>query len=863
MVRKATGRAGNGRGKSREMSSAVAAAALGAFMSGAGTSDSPAQAAIAPQERAGAIQAYRIPAGSMAAALNVIADENGLHVLYDARLTDGLKTPGLSGNYALRDALGNLLADTGLEYRISGDGHAVSIVLAQNDSGARSDASGAEPLPTIDVGAAQPVSGVGAGSGEGGGGSAGARASDPTTYNPPNATTATKTDTPIMETPVSIQVVPQQVMLDQQVTRLDKALENVSGVYAVPSGAGFGASSDMYLIRGFFADRIYRDGVLQPQVAACCPIPNELADVDHVEVLKGPASILYGRIEPGGLINMVTKQPLSQPFHALEQQFGSFSSNRPSADLGGPVGKDSRLFYRFNMSYENAKSFVDFAKTERFFIAPALRWEIDGATQVTFNMHYLNTRDPYINGIPVFGGPPQIPAWLPRSTNFYALPRSSNTYENPKNYLEDVYVGYNFSHDFNEHWTLRQRFSANFFKGNSDEQFPIGPVDADGFLPRAVLNEHFRDTLWQTSADLTGRFSTWQAKHTLLVGADYLNQSPHNTGANYDLSSAINIFTGAQQGDIAPLSPTIHNYTHPEWFGLYLQDNIELPYGFHVLAGLRYDNARNRNYYAVEDGSAPSVNTVHDTAVNPRFGLLWRPIPEISFYGSYVTNFGLPNGLFQSGNVKQSLPPTTAEQYEAGVKTELFDQRLSASFAYFNLIKRNIPTQDPFNPMLTDVTGEVRSRGVELDVAGQILPGWRVIGGIAFTDAVITKDSIDATGAPLGNQGKLWYGVPRVGGSVWTTYEFEDGDLRGLKFGAGLVSRNNREGDLANTWVVPGFTVVNTMAGYEWKWGNSKIKLQLNVDNLFDRKYFVNSDGWISAFYGAPRTFKGSIRVEY
>jgi len=841
-----------------DMGSILAATAMSALALGSGATSTPAEAALPPQDIvSNTVATYAIPAGSMAGALTAFAEKNHLHLLYDARTTRHLRSPGLVGSHSLREGLDRLLSGTGFTYRFADVDGGVSIVLAQADNGVRSD-TGAEPLPPIDVGAEKTLPSTG-GAGNAGRGGAGA---DPKAYRRPDATTALKTDTPIMETPVSIQVVPRQVLQDQQITRLDKALENVSGVFTLPSGAGFGASTDMYLIRGFFADRIYRDGVLQPQIAACCPIPNELGDVDHVEVLKGPASILYGRIEPGGLVNIVTKQPLSQPFYALEQQFGSYSTYRTSADLGGPVGKDARLSYRFNMSYENAGSFYDFAKTERFFIAPALRWDIDGATQITFNMHYLSTRDPFIAGIPVFGGALQIPSWLPRSTNFYALPRSSTGYENPKNYLEDVYIGYNFSHDFNESWTLRQRFSANFSKGNTNEQFPIGSVDADGFLPRAVLNEHYRDTLWQTSADLTGHFSTWQAKHTILVGADYLNQSPHNTGANFGLSSSINIFSGAQQGDIALLSPTTRNYTHPEWFGLYLQDNIEFPYGFHVLAGLRYDNARNRNYYAV-DGFAPSVNTVHDTAVNPRFGLLWRPIPEISVYGSYVTNFGLPNGLYQSGDVKQNLPATTAEQYEAGVKTELFDQRLTASFAYFNLIKRNIPTQDPFNPMLSALTGEVRSRGVELDVAGQIISGWRVIGGLAFTDAVVTKDSIDATGAPIGNQGKRWYGVPRIGGSVWSTYEFEDGDLRGLKFGAGLVSRNNREGDLANSWIVPGFTVVNAMAGYEWKWEKSKIKLQLNVDNLFDRKYFVNGDSWINAFYGAPRTFKGSIRLEY
>jgi iron complex outermembrane receptor protein len=197
------------------------------------------------------------------------------------------------------------------------------------------------------------------------------------------------------------------------------------------------------------------------------------------------------------------------------------------------------------------------------------------------------------------------------------------------------------------------------------------------------------------------------------------------------------------------------------------------------------------------------------------------------------------------------------------VKTELFDRRLTASLAWFHLTKQNIATQNPFNPNLTDVTGEVLSRGLEIDVAGQILSEWKVIGNVTYTDTVVLKDTVDSSGAPLGNQGKRFYGVPRFGGSLWTTYAPQDGALRGWKFGTGVLAYSNREGDLPNTFQVPGFALANFMAGYEWNQGLFRVKLQLNVDNLLDKTYFVNSDGFGNVYFGSPRRFIGSIRMEF
>lgn len=299
----------------RKMDSVIAAAAIGEMMMGAGGADAPAEAAIAPRERTRAVQLYRIPAGSIASALNVIADENDLHVLYDARVTQGLRTSGLTGAYTIRDALGALLAGTRLTYAFSSDGRAVSIVLAQAENGVRSDA--AEALPAIDIGAERPATG-----GEGGSG-----LTPRNSYVTPVVSVGTKTDTPVMNTPVNVQAVTQKALEDQQAINLSEALRNVSGVFVATGaeGAGFSRSSGIYT-RGFRSSQFYRDGFRIDRSSNIDTIgARQLGNVSSIEVLKGPDAILYGLSEPGGIVNVTTAEPQESPHYSINQQIGSLS----------------------------------------------------------------------------------------------------------------------------------------------------------------------------------------------------------------------------------------------------------------------------------------------------------------------------------------------------------------------------------------------------------------------------------------------------------------------------------------------------------------------------------------------------------
>lgn len=323
--------------------------------------------------------------------------------------------------------------------------------------------------------------------------------------------------------------------------------------------------------------------------------------------------------------------------------------------------------------------------------------------------------------------------------------------------------------------------------------------------------------------------------HTLLIGWDYLVEDSFQAGSfNSSTTPTIDLYNPFHSGTDGLLNTPDYAYT-----------------------------------VSVQPTSSNAENV---DALKPRFGLVWQAIPALSVYGNYVENFGLTNGHNVDGTL---LAPTTAEQKEIGVKTELFDKRFTGSIAWFDLTKQHVSTPNS-NPALaaqgfSSTTGEVRNQGLEVDFAGEIWPTVKMIGSYAYIDSRITKDVglvLDnygnVIGTNSGNQGNRYWGVPTHGGSLWTTYEPQDNNLRGFKFGAGVVARGERQGDNANTYQLPGYAILNLMTGYSWKMGNSKISLQLNADNLLDKTYYNPYSGSGRNYvFATPRTFLGSIRLEF
>lgn len=669
-------------------------------------------------------------------------------------------------------------------------------------------------------------------------------------YVASRATSGTKTETPIMETPVNVQVITQQVMKDQQVIVLDQALKNVSGV--TTDSSNFRQGNQAIVLRGFASSTYFRNGFRLQDAAAS----RAMANVESIEVLKGPAAILYGLVEPGGMVNVVTKQPLATPYYSLTQQFGSYDLYRTTMDATGPLTKDDTLLYRMNASYENSGSFRDFVDKKDIFLAPVLKWNIGPRTQATVEFEYNHQKAGLDFGfVPLLDG---------RILN---IPRSRNYGERTPMTTETFFGALNWSHRFTDDWSIKHSLSVN--QQHVKQPSLVFPTDVAGTDVNRLLqsfNTHFNT--YSTNVDVVGHVETIGLRHTVLIGGDYYRLDTTQSVTLGDVST-IDVFNPIHPGTpfAASLQPLAESSNHTDQYGFYVQDQIQLPYHLHVMGGFRYQHLRQQN----NDRMAQTSDATSNDAVTPRAGVVWRPQEWLSFYANYVENFG-PNDPFARLFPGRLPPPTSAKQYEGGVKTEFFGGRLRATLAYFDLTKTNVATRDPLHPTFSIVTGEARSRGPELDINGEILPGWNVIATYANTEARITKSNDDSASSPTA-VGSRFFNVPRNTGSIWSTYEVLTGGLQGIKIGGGVTMRDGQTGCCDKPAAgIPGYVLVDLLAAYSHKVWDSTVTAQLNVYNLLDHHYYsglttngVGLTGLTGAYadFGHPRMFIGSIRIQY
>lgn len=647
-------------------------------------------------------------------------------------------------------------------------------------------------------------------------------------YNVPDATTATKTDTPLRDIPQSIQVIPQQVLEDQQVTRIEDAVLNVSGV--TPT-VGYGGSSQNYTIRGFSPDFNFRNGFREDRSISF----SDVANIERVEVLKGPASVLYGQLEPGGIVNYVTKKPLSDPYYAGEAIIGNYDFYRSSLDFSGPLNSDESLLYRLNLAYENADSFRDFVEDEIIFVAPALTYKITEDTTLALDFEYLNFDGTFDRG------------FLPESV-FFEIPINRFLGEPSDSQRINTYRGsYLLEHRFNENLLLRNAFSAQVT--NSERRNAnLGSLEVDGrTLQRDYTAVDDRTLNYSLRTELVGKFNTGLVEHQVLSGLELARDS-FNFFFERNPFTAIDIFNPVYGSPIPTSFDEVFDVKrNTDKLGIYLQDQVTLLPNLKLLIGGRFDSADFESE-SITNGGEPSTSGRQFEAFSPRAGIVYEPVEPISLYASYSRSFN-PN-IFALSFDGQILDPETATQYEVGVKGEFLDGRLSTTLAAYQIIKTNVATIDLDNPDFSIAVGEVKSRGVELDVIGEILPGWNLTASYAYTDAFVSEDNDLPVGDRLVN-------VPHNGASLWTTYEIQEGSLQGLGFGAGLFFVGDREATLPNTITIPSYLRTDASVFYQ----RDNWKVALNIKNLFDIKYY-NSDG-SNIYPSAPLTVLGSVSVEF
>ncbi len=660
-------------------------------------------------------------------------------------------------------------------------------------------------------------------------------------YNPSSASTATRTDTPLRDIPQSIQAVPQQVIEDRNVSNLTEAVETVSGV--VDGGGFYGAPSGGRILRGFISGfngdtSSFRNGFRDAGYGDLVGI----GTVERVEVLKGPGSVLFGQVEPGGIINVITRQPLSEPYYEAGLEIGSYGFYQPSIDLSGPVNSDGSVLYRLISSYQSSEDIQPFFEPQVTTIAPSFTLNFGDETALDLYYEYVRyfAEDIRTDAVALSDG-----SLTPR--DFYAGYPNLNFFD-----ITTQRYGYSFEHEFNEDLRLRNNLAVTSTVTTDERGYGIGLVD-DQFIQ---IESFFADSSTDNyfgQIDIVGEFETGSVSHQVVAGFDFnrlVNPLESFQVLNVPNQDIFNPNYDFMPNDV-DIVPAFKANNTTQSYGIYLQDQIAFTDNFKLLAGGRYDWISYESEIADFGlfGNTIDDPVQNDSAFSPRIGLVYQPSDELSLYASYSQSFRQATGFNPDG---RSFEPTRGTQYEVGVRGGFLDDRLSANLAAYNLTRTNIVLPDFANPGFSTQIGEAQSRGIELDITGEILPGWNVIGSYAYTDAEVTRSIPGIEGTQL-------RGAPEHQASLWTTYEIQEGDLGGLGFGLGLFYVGERQGDDLNSFQVDSYLRTDAALYYR----KDRLNAAINVRNLFDTDYVSIPFRQSAVQRGEPFEIVGSVSWQF
>lgn len=773
---------------------------------------------------AGSTRSFNIAPQPLYSALSALAEQSGVQFVYNSALVKGVGSPGVSGRYSLEGALKRLLAGSGIGYRVNGSN---TVTLEKSAKIEPQSAATMQPVTVIGKTNLDP--------------------DDPynLSYTRTNTSLATKTDTPIMETPASIQVVNKAVLHDQQSYRLQDAIKNVSGVQSYHS---YGGDHEQFVMRGFLQSTVnYRNGIRIPFTKF------DLANVERVEVIKGASAMMYGFGDPGGLISTVTKQPSSTPYYSVEQRFGSYDFYRTEASATGPVSKEHGLNYRLDMSYLDTGSFRQNMGNDRIFFAPTLSWEATPDTKFTLSYEYFDENNAYDYGIPAVGN--QL-ARIPISKTFVGRSDLRNSTTNNL-------VDFRIDHRVNDQVKLNagvvssqyEKYWQGFYTGRVNET----PGNSFGNAARSYWFSPENAESLTAWVNGTFDFETYGVRHKLLLGGEYYNSQLKYDGASGTVDT-INIFNpniaAVSDAQLSQIRSAPYNFsvnTENTSKAIYFQDQMTFWDKLHVMGGFRYDwvdRTQDLSWWAPAGKDARN-----DDVVSPRVGIVYQPVEWLSLFGSFTESFGPANDYDNGGAKLYDLFDAT--QFEGGVKTQFFDGKLNASVAYFDL-ERTQFFQDPNSNLINmQVPVKGSSKGVELDVQGQLYEGLSVIGTYAYTDAKITDDVT----APANIGNRLPF-APSHQGSAWLKYDFDDELLKGFSVGAGVYVSGRRYGDAANSYFDRSYARLDLMAAYKRKLGDVNLTTQVNVNNVNDAEYYILRSRRTN-LPAEPLTVMGSIKLEY
>ena len=673
-----------------------------------------------------------------------------------------------------------------------------------------------------------------------------------------HSATGTKTDTPIQKVPQSISVVTSEEMALHQPRSVKEALSYTPGVAVGTRGAS--NTYDYLVIRGFAADgqsqnnyldgmkmqgNFYNDAVIDPYM------------LERAEIMRGPVSVLYGKSSPGGLLNMVSKRPTTEPLKEIQFKAGTDSLFQTGFDFSDAIDDDGVYSYRLTGVARSNNAQQENKGEQRYAIAPSFSWRPDDKTTFTFLSYFQNEPETgYYGWLPKEGTVDPLPNGDRLSTDFNEGAKNNTYSRNQK------MVGYSFDHEFNDTFTVRQnlRFAENKTSQNSVYGYGVctdpansgskqcaalAPADKGHYLARKYVVDNEKLQNFTVDTQLQSKFATGQVDHILLTGVDFMRmRNDINSWFGYDDSvPLLDLYNPVSSDfDFGSKDPATSGayqiLNRQKQTGLYVQDQAQWDKVLVTLGG-RYDWADQESYNRVLN----TTSKRDDTQFTWRGGVNYLFDNGVTPYFSYSESFEPASQTDAQGKL---FSPSKGKQYEAGVKYVPNDRPIVITGAVYQLTKTNNLMADPAGSFFSVEGGEIRARGVELEAKAALSASVNVVGSYTYTDAEYTTDTNYKGNTPAQ--------VPKHMASVWGDYTMFDGPLSGLTLGTGVRYTSSSKGDPANSFTVGSYTLVDALVRYDLaRVGMAGSNVALHVNNLFDREYVASCFNTYGCFWGAER----------
>ncbi len=703
-------------------------------------------------------------------------------------------------------------------------------------------------------------------------------------YVATRSTVGTKTDTPILETAQSVSVIGRKQIEDQNALTINQALRYTPSVSVEQRGGAGGTRLEQFFIRGFMAPT-FLDGMRLPANRDAYPSV-DIYNLERVDVIKGPTSVLYGQAGPGGLVNLVSKLPLFVQHREVFVQGGGFREARGGVDVGGPLGDGTgtaadQFAYRIIVSGRMGDGPVDTTRVERAFIAPSLTWAPSPDTSLTLLGRYQ--RDPfsgYYGGLPakgsvfptnfgIAGGPTRF---LPQS--FYdgdqSFERSDRTIGS---------IGYLLDHRFDGGLRFHSAFRYLYTQGDYRQVYTAFSGNGRNW-PGRILSRGYGGTFVGIDAltadnNVEMRFDTGPFNHTMLFGIDHQSYRTTTLATGFPAAPSLDLLFPNNAMNIPTLPFNSSQDIDAYQTGAYVQDEIRFDRLILTLGG-RYDRARQSGpTLSLPSGTQTSFQDAPSQATTYRASLLYLTEGGLAPYASYSEAFEpLVSGAIFSGDpggIGRLPEPQTSRQYEAGVKYQPPGTDILLTAAAFDIKQQGRLQPDPVNgPRFSVQTGEVGVQGVEFEARANLAEGVNLIGGFSILDAAVTSDTTRTLDEVLNQQvplqGKVPVQIPDATASVFVDYRVLGGPLQGLGIGGGLRWIGRSWGDPANTFRVPEAYLLDAVASYDFGYLDPAWKgfdAQLNVQNLLNERYVTTCFNYSACYYGLPRLVFGTLRYRW